>query len=558
MKKILYILGVMLAVASCTKTDEGFDNPNSGDGAVQFMASAPTRVTEDSEWQADDRIGVFAGSVSNTEYKIKADNSGAMEYVSGKAIYAPSSSQSYYGYYPYDADINGSKLSVDLTSNQLPLVWAKAENMSGSNVTFDFKHQLVKLNLTFRAGGLDIANLDGATATLKGANTKGEFDVVTGAWNSSATVAEDLPLTIATTEASTTLTIYVMPTTSPNANTTIEISAGSKNFVWQPTTTAWEVGNTYDYNVTVGAILDIALVEGVYQIYSAKGMKAFADLVNGNSNSSNAITSGDGFATFGNENTSINGQLMCDIELSSICSETSGVNWEPIGYVITMMNYRGYTGTFDGGGCEISGLYINYSTDAKRQALFGYTSGTIKNLGVSGSVTSTTSGAAGVVAIASGAVENCYNLATVKGAGQTGGVVGVTFSTSSSATVTNCYNRGSVEGSSDVGGVVGSADSSVANCYNTGSVEGDSSNVGGVVGFAAAEFNYSVTNCYWLDTAFSGDGVGVTSGSVVVENVEGKSAGDMTSGTFASPLGSAFKEDYSTPINNGYPILTWQ
>lgn len=239
---------------SCSK-DSGFDNPNSGDGAVQFMASAPTRVTEDSEWQADDRIGVFAGEPCNVEYKIKADNSGVMEYVSGAEIYAPSSgTQCYFAYYPYDANIEGSKLSVDLVANQLPLVWAEPEEKSGSSVTFDFKHQLVKLNLTFKAGGADITNLDGATATLKGANTKGEFDVAVGAWNSNKTEAADLPLTIATTEASTTLTIYVMPTTSPNTTTTIEIDADGKSFVWQPTTTAWEIGNSYDYNVTVGDV----------------------------------------------------------------------------------------------------------------------------------------------------------------------------------------------------------------------------------------------------------------------------------------------------------------
>ena len=63
-------------------------------------------------------------------------------------------------------------------------------------------------------------------------------------------------------------------------------------------------------------------------------------------------------------------------------------DWTPIGKATnTYDSYVAYGGTFDGGGYTISGLKID--SNAQYQALFGYVKGgTIKNLKVEGSVTS--------------------------------------------------------------------------------------------------------------------------------------------------------------------------
>ena len=178
-----------------------------------------------------------------------------------------------------------------------------------------------------------------------------------------------------------------------------------------------------------------------YQIATANDLREFADKVNNQGQ------------------TSAWAVLTDDIDLSGICSEESDTSWTPIGN----SEESAYIGTFDGQNFKISGLTINNSS-AKYQGLFGYVSGTVKDLTVSGTV----SGGMYVGGIA----------------GQNNGnVINCAFSGS----VTNCYNTGAVSGGEYVGGVVGSNSFSatVTNCYNTGTVTGTGYFVGGVVGYNA-------------------------------------------------------------------------
>ena len=186
-------------------------------------------------------------------------------------------------------------------------------------------------------------------------------------------------------------------------------------------------------------------VNGVYQIYTADDLKEFADIVNGI-----ADTPADKDA---------NAKLMNDIDLNG--SEENP--WTPIG---TSIN-NPYEGNFNGDGHTISGLYI--AGDDDDQGLFGYVSGTVQNLSVSGSIAGDKH-VGGVVGLNSGIVENCYNIGKVSGTGSVGGVVGW----NDSGTVKNCYNTGAVNSSgSSVGGVVGRSNrGNVINCYNTGAVSG--------------------------------------------------------------------------------------
>ncbi len=179
----------------------------------------------------------------------------------------------------------------------------------------------------------------------------------------------------------------------------------------------------------------------------------------------------------------------------SVASWASGAGlneWTPIGSSSSLF----FKGTFDGGNHTISGLYIN-NTTSHYQGLFGYvktevggTTATVKNVNVSGSVTSSKWWTSGVVGIlyGSGAVENCSFSGSVTGNYIVGGVVG-----GNDGTVSNCYNTGTVTGTdASVGGVVGhNYEGTVTNCYNTGDVTG-TTYVGGVVG----ENSGTVSNCY--------------------------------------------------------------
>ena len=232
-----------------------------------------------------------------------------------------------------------------------------------------------------------------------------------------------------------------------------------------------------------------------YEIKTAAQLKTFRDIVNG---ANRQVKDSDAHA-----------KLMNDIDLNPDMkiSEDGAVTgahdqWTPIG----TSEENAYTGTFNGNGHTISGLYINDRT-AYYQGLFGYLrqGGTVQNLTVSGSVSVSGPGSGsicvgGVVGMNNGTVTNCYNTGNVSvtssDISNVGGVVGYN---GSSSTVENCYNTGKVSGPnsviSNVGGVVGDNGGTVINCYNTGKVSGPNSvisNVGGVVG----DNGGTVENCY--------------------------------------------------------------
>ena len=159
--------------------------------------------------------------------------------------------------------------------------------------------------------------------------------------------------------------------------------------------------------------------------------------------------------------------------------------WTPIG-----SDANPFTGTLDGDGHSVSGIYINSGTDY--QGLVGVlgSGGTLQNLGVKASYIKGRNFVGGVCGMnMMGNVINCYNSGSVAGTGgYVGGLCGQNY-----ATVTNCYNTGSVTGNyAYVGGLCGQNYATVTNCYNTGSVTGNYAYVGGLCGQ-----NYAtVTNCY--------------------------------------------------------------
>lgn len=158
---------------------------------------------------------------------------------------------------------------------------------------------------------------------------------------------------------------------------------------------------------------------------------------------------------------SYNAVLCNDIDLKD-------KGWTPIGKNYSYV----YKGTFDGGGYTISGLKID-STD-QYQALFGYVKGgTIKNLTVAGSVTSSKQYTAGIVAYGNPVtVTNCTNEVSVT-ATEKGYAAGVVASASTNSEVMGCTNNGTIAGYGDyVGGIVGAGSGikTISNCFNSGSV----------------------------------------------------------------------------------------
>ena len=148
--------------------------------------------------------------------------------------------------------------------------------------------------------------------------------------------------------------------------------------------------------------------------------------------------------------------------------------WEPIGDIDAP-----FTGTFDGDGYEIRGLYIN-RPDENSVGLFGSVAdgGEIRNVGIVDVDVTGGARVGGLVGKNYGTVDNSYATGSLSGTGYyLGGLVG----RNEGGTVSNSYATGNVSGDERVGGLVGDNwGGTVENSYATGTVSGNRT-VGGLV-----------------------------------------------------------------------------
>ncbi len=190
--------------------------------------------------------------------------------------------------------------------------------------------------------------------------------------------------------------------------------------------------------------------------------------------------------------------------------------------------------------CKISNCYISSTCSVSSSGNFtgglvgqgdNVTISDCYNSGrtVSSSMGNYTGGIAGGIDVDS-SINNSYNLATIKGIGYVGGIVGRNYS----SIVRNCFNVGAVTGSSPLGGITGGINNSgeAVKCYYGGSC---SSSVGGVEGKDV-------------------------SGQAVYDSSIVSHAKDQTWFTNSSNWDSAYPWNFGTwgfitSINSGYPVL---
>ena len=229
--------------------------------------------------------------------------------------------------------------------------------------------------------------------------------------------------------------------------------------------------------------------------------------------------------------------------------------WTPIG----SSENRAFTGTFDGDGHTISGLYIN--SNSVYAGLFGYVGagGMIKGLTVEGEITVSGSDlcVGGIAGFVDGTEVSEMSVLTDSDDSKTGIIdctskvtINVTYNGSSGlsvggivgscggATISGCKNCGdvSVVGTREsdivnIGGIVGYSGSStiIRNCCNTGAVsvqDADYVYAGGVMGYNN-EYR-DVSNCY-------------NTGAVSAQNVEDAALGGV--------VGYNYDDDESTVSN---------
>ena len=253
-------------------------------------------------------------------------------------------------------------------------------------------------------------------------------------------------------------------------------------------------------------------VDEPYQISNRAELYWFAGRVNG--------TLPDG----GGKNLSANAILTANIIVNTgvldanknLLSKSDLTEWKPIG-----ARWSSYTGTFDGQGYTISGLYFNNPTSSYA-GLFGSigANGKISNVGVLDSYFQFREFGGGVCGVNYGTVRDCKNTGSVRGLAAIGGVCGLN---EKGGIIENSFNEGTVSGTGDnvqqVGGVCGYNNGTIKSCYNTASVSGQNS-VGGVCGFNSRGI---ITNCF---------NEGTVSGQTFVGGVCGNGCGVTTTNCF--------------------------
>lgn len=183
--------------------------------------------------------------------------------------------------------------------------------------------------------------------------------------------------------------------------------------------------------------------------------------------------------------------------------------WKPIGF---NEKQNAYSGTFDGAGHTIYGVYIDKDIKVREGVgLFGYANGAaIKNLSVTGYI-SVVWYQGGIVGCAKNStVSDCQSSVTITQSDwylcdvYSGGIIGYA---QENCTITNCVNKGKISAYSGysfayAGGIAGGVWlSDINGCYNLGTIESGlvgESGYGLAGGIAGCASSVKITDCYNL------------------------------------------------------------
>jgi hypothetical protein len=265
----------------------------------------------------------------------------------------------------------------------------------------------------------------------------------------------------------------------------------------------------------------------------------------------------------------------CAVLTKDIVLSSDWVAMKPSSGTVT----KAYSGTFDGANHTIKNVNISGSG---QQGFFALVrGGTVKNLMIEGTVSSTNNAAGGIVgSLIFGTIENCsfrgsVSTSTSASNGDAGGITGYagysgnTTNRSSVSgcsnygtitgkyaggiagrtkwgTIENSYNAGTISGLTRSGGITGQALNTItlSNLYSVGTNNGSSSTKADIIDFVSQQT--TITNCHYKEK-LKGNDYGNVNDCGTITDAE----------TLLSNLGSAYAADTNN-INSGYPILAWE
>jgi len=231
------------------------------------------------------------------------------------------------------------------------------------------------------------------------------------------------------------------------------------------------------YNGTPTPKADFEKDGNCYLIKNAEDLYGFAAIVNGGeTNACGKLM--DSIVVNGSETETLTSMLNED---GSVKSGKTVRTWTPIG-----TEENPYTGTFNGNGFAVKGLYFN-DTEQNNVGLFGYIGykGIVKQISVEDSYFKASGQVGTVAGTNKGYIANCYTSGSVNGSAPVGGIVGYNNAYGGEAigTVMNSYNMAIVTGEKWVGSIAGlNASGPIMNSF---AQEGSANTLVGL-GYAAA------------------------------------------------------------------------
>ena len=207
-------------------------------------------------------------------------------------------------------------------------------------------------------------------------------------------------------------------------------------------------------------------------------------------------------------------------KVESWASYTPQVEWSTIG-----TNYNDgtgkdwFSGTFDGQGHTIRGLYTAETNNERWAGLFGVTAATcnIKNFKLEDSYFEANAQVASIVSRGSGTLENIESSAVVVASAFTGETTGDKFVGTNAGGIFGQVHQGSV---------------SLKNCSFSGTVKSAGSVVGGVLGLVSGSM--TIEDCSFSGIASSGSGYGAGIVGQISSVTAGKITGCTSTGTISA------------------------
>lgn len=484
-KAILY-LAVLTAMVSACSEDELADNTQpSGKVPMEFYAntdaSTRTILTTDNavHWEANDAISLFDPKGDNNRFY--TTESGPSVTFTGEATPAEGT---YYALYPYDenAQIKGTTITTTLPAEQDAREGSFAQGLNPSVATADATNNLCFKNVC----ALVKFTLDGSiTTTITKATLCGNNgEALAGTLTIDAAVST--PIAMADTNFGQTV-IELNGSLTPGSTyyfvtAPISLSNGLTLSLYDDKGNVWKKQSTTNATLRASHILNLGpiipgnfeptqgyeMIDGIYHIYNAKGLQAWAQEIIADANVLNKDVI-----------------LEKDIDLT-------GVKWTPVG----SDKNTGYAGEFNGNGKFIYNLTIN-STESNVGFFGGLAAGgTVHDVKFANAqVTANSGGAyAGVIAGSSmGKIESCNVRSSQVTGHYAGAIVG-----NNSVQVNGC-NALDIEVSAThaAGGIAGANYGKTEYCSVSGNshitTTGSSTRAGGIIGTSSQEGGVSTS-----------------------------------------------------------------